>query len=123
MKNGADKLYYALWFAGGAVSLVLTLYGCFAYLMFDYRKIEELCLGHCPLLPFACFLIGLRSTRRSAALFWLSFVALWLTRANIRPNPEFNPVAQPKQARRSHTISMYGSATLRQQGSFALCNS
>jgi hypothetical protein len=60
--------------------------------MFDFRNLEELALALCLVLPFPCFMIGLRFRRGSAALLWLTFVALWFTRANIRPNPEQNPV-------------------------------
>jgi hypothetical protein len=60
--------------------------------MFDFSKLEEIALALCLTFPLPCFLISLRSKRWSAALLWLGFVALWWTRAHIRPNPEWNPV-------------------------------
>lgn len=87
-----NLLYWPLWFTGGAFSLFLTLYGCFAWMMLDYRNLEELCLGLCLILPLPSFLIGLSSKEWSAALLWFTFVALWVVRAQIHPNPALNPV-------------------------------
>jgi len=91
-ESNSNWLAYSLWFTGGGISLFLALYGCIASMMFDYRKIEDLCLGLSLMLPFPCFLIGFRSKRWSATLLWFGFAALWLARANIHPNPALNPV-------------------------------
>jgi hypothetical protein len=39
--------YHALRFAGGAIALSLTVCGCIASIMLDYRSIEDACLGLC----------------------------------------------------------------------------
>jgi hypothetical protein len=93
MNKGFNAWIYPwVWIGGGALSLVLTVYGCLVWMMLDYRIPGDLCLGLCLILPFPCFLIGLRSMRWSAALLWFVFVALWLTRTQIHPNPELNPL-------------------------------
>jgi hypothetical protein len=92
MNPRASTLSLLIWFAGGAGALLLTLYGCFASIMLDLGKPLDFFLALSLVLPFPSFLVGLRSMRCSAALLWLTFALLWLVRANIRPNPELNPV-------------------------------
>jgi hypothetical protein len=85
-------LSYSFWIAGGFISLFITMWGCFASIIFDLRKLGDLSLALCLVAPMPCFLIGFYSKRWSATLLWLVFVALWWNRAHIRPNPELNPL-------------------------------
>jgi hypothetical protein len=65
-------LHHTVWIAGGAISFLLTIYGCIASFMLDYRELEELSLAVCLVAPLPCFLIGLRSKRWSALLLLFS---------------------------------------------------
>jgi hypothetical protein len=90
----AEKLrwyQFVLWATGGAASMLLSLYGCFASMMFNFGKLEDFSLALALALPLPLFLISILSLRWSAALLFCDFVGLWIVRLNIRPNPEHNP--------------------------------
>jgi hypothetical protein len=73
------------WLAGG-ISLLFTLYGCLASIMFDYRITGDVLLGLCLRLPFPCFLTSFYSLWLSVALSWVLFITQWMVRSfTIKP--------------------------------------
>lgn len=81
-----------LW-AGGATSFFLSAWGVVASRGCDWRKMPDLALVLCVILPFPFFALSLRSLKWSAYLLWALFVSEWMTRALLsRPYPAISPL-------------------------------
>ena len=87
------KLHYSMLAVGGAISVVITAWGCISSLMLDYQKPTEMALMLCFVLPLPCFLLSFKSVSWSAVCLWILFGGQWALRAlTLGSNSQLNPI-------------------------------